>query len=73
MPMQKEKPVNDSILCLAMPPDHDQEKNLDDVLNVSDIFKIQKSEAVEDYANILPLIQNSIEQTNTNMTIKRDL
>jgi hypothetical protein len=49
------------------------EKNIDDVLNVSDIFKIQKSEAVEDYANILPQIQNSIEQTNTNLTIKRDI
>ena len=71
MPMHKEKPVNDSILCLAMAPDADQ--NLDNVLNVSDIFKIQKSEAVEDYSNILPMIQNSIEQTNTNMTIKRDL
>lgn len=69
MPMQKEKAVNDSILCLAKPAE--PEKNTDDVENVSDIFKIQKSEAVEDYA-ILPQIANSIEQANTKMTIKRE-
>ena len=41
MPMQKEKAVNDSILCLAKPAE--PEKNTDEVENVSDIFKIQKS------------------------------
>lgn len=54
------KPKHDSILCLAEPEVQETKEDLAEALDVKDMFKIQKSEVVDDYA-MLPQIGSSIE------------